>query len=359
VSGTDVAANLFATGNAVSVTGAVNTDLVNNTATVGYCPDSVFTVAGAATGPSVENNVLLATCPAASPLLTVAADSMAGTKSDYNVVHAQGDLETYSWGGTGHASATTLAAATGQGTHYLIGDQPLSSGDMPEEGSPAVDSADAHAHGVQPTDFNGSPPLDDPLVANTGTGVGCLDRGAVEMQDPMTSPVSLNAQRPPTGDTVIATLQARQGWAPSTGYTVDFGDGTGPTSSTSPPVSHVYTVPPLYDGVYVVPPAPLVPVVSAWQASEDTPLHVYADAIASQDSWTLTSATCDFGDGTGVHPADTNLGCDHTYQAAGLYRVTMTVTDAGGNTASGSQFLTIRPLPVVQPGQPRYCGACY
>lgn len=185
-----------------------------------------------------------------------------------------------------------------------------------------------------------------------------------------------------TPSTVVATLAATQGWAPITGYTVDFGDGTGPTGSASPTVSHVYTVakndfyqisatvtdslghvttvvPPLYDGVFIVPPAPLVPVVSAWQASKDTPLHVYADAIASQHSWTLTSATCDFGDGTGVHPADTNLGCEHTYQAAGTYRVTMTVTDAGGNIASGSQLLTARALPVVQPGPGRHCPTCY
>lgn len=368
VTGTDVADNLFGfdgSSAAVALNGAANTDITNNTAALTWCPPALFTVAGGATGTSIENNIAFTGCTGSKAMISVSADSTAGTRSDYNVVYAAGDTGDYSWGGTSYATGAQLAAATGQGAHDINARQSLTTGEVPADRSPAIDSADANAPGILPTDLNGNGRVDDPSTANTGTGIGYVDRGALELQDPMTLSVSMNTRQAPTGGTVVATLAAAKSWAPISGYTVDFGDGTPPTSSTSPTITHVYSsvsdVPyqitatvtdslgnvttdalPLLFGVVVVPPAPLVPVLTTGSLDEPNALAYYADISGSTDSWSLASSTCDFGDGTGVQQAVV-FGCDHTYQAAGTYQVTMTVTDADGNTASATQTLVVGP----------------
>jgi hypothetical protein len=385
VTDTDVVDNIFDdSGTAVSVDGAANTDIVNNSVTNHYCPTSArFLVTGAATGTSLENNIgQIVRCSApVFPVISVAADSTATTRSDYNIVYAAGDASLYSWGATTYASAAQFTTATGQGAHDLNTEELLNRKDMPTENSPAVDSADADAPGVLSTDHDGSAPIDDPNVSNTGTGVGYLDRGAMEMQDPMTLVIVLNAQRAPTGGTVVATLRATQGWAPITGYTVDFGDGTQPTASTSPTINHVYAVArtkpyqisatvtdslghttttvPHSASIYVVPPTPLQVEVSIEQWA--TPLELRVDAAQSQDGWSLASVTCDFGDGSPIEQGDGGFGCWHTYQAAGTYQITLTVTDGGGNTASGSQVVVARVTPIVWPGPGggKHCSVCY
>lgn len=386
VQGTDVAQNIFRYGeltNAVSVTGATNTDIVNNTAAFTFCPASLFSVTGGSTGTSLENNIFKSVCTMGNPLLTVAPDSTASTKWDYNIVDDQQNDAAYFWGGVAYGQASALAAAVGQGVHDS--DAPLTlkgTGYVPVAQGAAVDSADANAPGILPTDYNGHARADEPTTPNTGTGIGDVDRGAVELQDPMTVSVTMNTSKAPTGGTVVATIAAKQGWAPITGYSVDFGDGTPPTSSTSPTISHVYgtaqdapypiaaTVTDslgntaaafvsIFSGVKIVPPASLVPVLKTGVYQPNT-LEYFADMSASTDSWSLVGATCDFGDGTGVQSTD-QLSCDHTYQTSGVYKVTMTVTDAAGNTATASTQLVARLVPPAQPGPGNggHCPTCY
>ena len=388
VSDTDVAENV-GYGPMVSVNGATNTDITNNTM-FGHseCADPVFSVAGGATGTSIENNIATALCNTPAPLITVAADSTAGTRSDYNLTYSRvTDNDIYSWGGTIYSSAAQLAAATGQGVHDLYAVAPTRvSNFVPVEGSPAIDSGDANAPGMLPTDYDDNPSVDDPSTPNTGTGIGYVDRGAIELPDPIAVAMKLNTYQAPVGGTVVVNVSVpTPGWAPATQYTVDFGDGTPPTTSTSPTITHAYST--VRDAPYdivasvtdalgnigstarqapaqvsVVPPVPLVPILYVGSGPSN-PLAYRADIGASTNSWPLASATCDFGDGTGVHPAN-DFGCDHVYQTPGTYRITMTITDVGGNTASASQLVVARPVPNVPPSYPtpgsgKRCPSCY
>jgi hypothetical protein len=379
-SGLTVAENEFAnvgTTTSLSITGASSTAITNNTSYIAQCPVAVFSISGS-TGTVIENNLVSAQCTS-TPLVFVAADSTATTTLDYNVVATQNPDPLYSWGGTTYATPTALNAATGQAAHDLDVN-PLVNGETfaPNENSPLVDSADAAAPGVLATDFNGRPREDDPLVANAGTGI--VDRGAVERQDPMTISLRLSATQAPTGGTVTATLTATPGWAPITGYTVDFGDGTQPAATSATTLPHVFTTTAPFDGVTatvsdglgftsaptsqeiaVVPPAPLVPRVTANVVG---PLDVVADASGSTDSWNITQQTCDFGDGTPPFTQPWGGRCERDYPTAGLHRVTMTLTDAGGNTNTTSTVLRLagpgqRQLPgtahLAPTGQ---CGVC-
>lgn len=360
----------------VLVDGAANTDVVNNTAQYQFavCPQSVFAVTGGATGTSLENNVVIAGCSTGSPLITVDPDATASTKWDYNSVYDDQNDAMYSWGGVSYDTAASLAAATGQATHDTNSFMSVGNGAPP----PAVDSADANAPGILPTDFKGNPPVDDPSVPNIGTGIGYLDRGATELQDPMGVSVSLNTAKAPAGGAVVATVKGYAGWAPITAYTVDFGDGTPPVSSSSPTISHVYTAArdapyPItarvtdslgntaadaegyFDAVKIVPPAPLVPVLSVSRAPGINSVY-YINWQNSTDSWNLASATCDFGDGSAVESVGAGVACEHWF-ATGPHIVTVTVTDVAGNTASGS---TVVYAQFVQPSAPRHhCPTCY
>jgi hypothetical protein len=376
-SGLTVAENEFAntgTTTSLSITGASSTAITNNTSYIAQCPVGVFSISGS-TGTTIENNLVSAQCTS-TPLVFVAADSTATTTLDYNVVATQNPDPLYSWGGTTYASPTALNAATGQAAHDLDLNPLLNAETFqPNENSPLVDSANDAAPGVLATDFNGRPREDDPLVANNGTSI--VDRGAVERQDPMTIRLGLSATQAPVGGTVTATIAATPGWAPITGYTVDFGDGTRPVQTTATTLQYAYTAtapfhsvtatvsdslgftsaPSVAQGIAVVPPAPLVARVTA---SAFPPLHVNADASSSTDSWNITSQTCDFGDGT--KPFTQPWGtCQHDYMTMGLHRVTVTLTDSGGNTSTTSTVLRLgqRQVPgTVHLAPTGHCGVC-
>jgi hypothetical protein len=377
VSGADVAENVLdSTGSTggVLVDGAANTDVTNNDGMSGGCPASMFEVAGGSTGTSIENNIAFDVCTMPTPLLTVAPDSASTTHVDYNVVRANGGKDAYSWAGTSYATAAQLTAATGQGGHDLNVSPMTGSGWIPTAGSPLIDSADANAPGLLGTDYYGHQREDDPTVPNTGTGLGYVDRGAVELQDPLKLAAATNTWQAPVGGTVVLTLTGAPGWAPITGYTVDFGDGTPLVTTTSTTINHVYTAvsskPYLITATVtdsagystenqnnwmtVVPPAPLVPVMTVERVGGSNSPTFTVDTSRSTDSWPLKSVTCDFGDGTGVS------ACIHTYQVPGTYRITATVTDDGGNSASTSQLVVTLPIPVAQPNKGgTHCKTCY
>lgn len=366
-SGVTIAQNILDTGNGTDLVlnGASGTAVTNNTSE-GVCPANGYVIEGGSTGTSIENNIVTYSC-LTTPVIDVAADSAATTTLDYNIVATMRQAQApYQWAGTNYATAAALNAATGQAAHDLSADPLLDLHFMPEENSPAVDSANAGAPGMLSTDYFGNAREDDPLVANPGAGF--VDRGAVERQDPMTVHVGLSASQAPTGGTVTATLTSTQGWAPITGYTVNWADGTPPTNTTATTAPHVFNTTSPFDGVTatvtdalghsttstqagiaVVPPAPLVPKVTA---TSITPFQVQATVFNSTDSWNLTGFTCDFGDGSPSVPvSDISQPCPHTYATAGLHRVTVTVTDSGGNSATANTIVLVKapgatPSPV-------------
>jgi hypothetical protein len=59
------------------------------------------------------------TDPATATGVAVAADSLQGTSTDYNLIDPVSGEDLYDWAGTGYTSFAAFTAATGQGTHDL------------------------------------------------------------------------------------------------------------------------------------------------------------------------------------------------------------------------------------------------
>ncbi|MEU2626080.1 right-handed parallel beta-helix repeat-containing protein, partial [Kitasatospora sp. NPDC007106] len=167
----------------VLVNDAPNTVVVANSIMSHCFPGVVLN--GASGGATVENNVVdtsnwYQACASHThdTGITVAQTATAGTKVDYNVVSPVSGGAAYNWAGTAHTGQQAFTAATGQGAHDFVSD-PNPKGSP----SPIIDSADENAPGMLTTDGLGYPILDDPVVANTGTGSGYHDRGWNEFAD--------------------------------------------------------------------------------------------------------------------------------------------------------------------------------
>ncbi|MGV9265748.1 PKD domain-containing protein [Kitasatospora sp. NPDC003701] len=355
-------------GAGVLITDAQHAVVTSNTVR-GTCGPLVV-LTGASTGATIENNVLDSDengyptwggCTSAGHEdLSVSAGSTTGTRADYNLVTTT-TRTPYSWAGQGYGTVAQFQQGAGQGAHDLAATRD----DLKKPNSPAVDSADAGAPGELATDVRGRSRADNPAVANTGTGVGYYDRGAVEAQDALA--VSLSASpTPPAGQplTVVLNGAVDSPWSPATG-TLDFGDGTAPVSPVAFPARHDYA-PGTYtatltatDGlgltrststeVTVAAPGPVRPsfTLSPYNTGG---LEVLADASATISPWPVATHRFDFGDGTA--PVVGNAAtARHFYAGPGTYTVTQTVTDDHGRSAS-----TTHPVSVSLPIAGRWSG---
>ncbi|MDG4835639.1 right-handed parallel beta-helix repeat-containing protein [Micromonospora sp. WMMD967] len=175
-------------------TDAPGTIVTNNTVLTN-CVRGIDVV-GNSTGLSVQNNIVRTSlfhvaCKTPQDAIAIAVAAPAtGTVSDYNLIDPISGGPVYQWAGTAYSDLASFRAATGQGGHDITAD-PLVAGSTSggpktffpaDPTSPAVDSANALAPGVTRTDTLGNPHSDNPAVANTGTGNGFHDRGAVEAQ---------------------------------------------------------------------------------------------------------------------------------------------------------------------------------
>nr|WP_223241972.1 right-handed parallel beta-helix repeat-containing protein [Streptomyces sp. CBMA123] len=191
--GTVLTTNLVQPNSVDNMTGilvkdAPNTVVVANTV---YSPCFAGIVLdGASTGAVVENNVVNtaanqnAACatPANATGISVAANSTAGTKVDYNLIDPRSGGAAYSWAGAGFTTQNQFTANTGQGSHDFVDLTYVPKGpDAPVDHR--IDSADENAPGMLPVDRGGYAPVDAPTVPNTGTGSGIRDRGAQEDMD--------------------------------------------------------------------------------------------------------------------------------------------------------------------------------
>lgn len=229
-------------------------------------------------------------------------------------------------------------------------------------GSAAIDSADSGARGMPALDRGGMARIDDPAVADSGTGpTTYADRGALEFTRSATPSLSATASTGGSPATYrTATVQVHGSgsgsWWPITSYDVSYGDGgdSGPLpySDLATAPSHTYSADKDYTGtvtftdshsrtftskfgVTVAPEyfSPPFSVIYAYPPSPDGTVVATIHAAAGP---VLQSYTIDFGDQStpvsGTYPLGRvgDVAETHTYARSGTYTVTATATDTSG-----------------------------
>ncbi len=346
--------------------------------------DTISTVCGNAisltggSSGSVENTVVMpdttATCSdTGTPAeITVDAASAAQVTEDYNAVNPLSTGTDYDWAGTAYATSQALRTGTGQGVHDLDQtDLTIPVTGWLTEHSPLIDSADASAPGELSTDYYGKPRVNDPLVADTGTGDSSYDRGALEFQDPFTvSGIAMSPKAAYVGVATTFTAKVNNPWSDSldgASYAFDFGDGTTTTSSTGS-ATHTYTQDsgngylqaavavdradgtPLGTSGFITfgvtqPPGPDAGLTCGQDPSEP---RTTSCAFTATGYYRMTSDRITFGDGsTAVAVTGSGGSTAHTYATAGTYTVTQHITDSDGRTATATTKATVGPSYVV------------
>jgi len=223
--------------------------------------------------------------------------------------------------------------------------------------SPAVDAADTTSAAWTPADRDGRTPVDQPAVANTGTGpITVADLGAYEYVGPVASAtVDPASGAAPLTTTVDASSSAALG-APITAYRIDCDNGTvisqqSGTCSYSTAGTYAVTVA-VTDGAgltdtwsgTVTARADTAP-TAALKATPNkayVPQQVTLDASGSTDpDGNIASYTFDCGNGqkTGAQP-DPTTTCSYTI--AGSFTASVTVRDSGGLSGRATTRVTIQ-----------------
>jgi hypothetical protein len=351
----------------IAVSGTIGAEVTSNTVMTPCAPG--ISLDGQSSG-AVENNVVASApaqqssvCPApTAPLYAVSADSAGQVSSDYNVA-ANGTGASarprpeYSWAGTSYTTPAALRDATGQGGHDIDGlNVPTLA--APNEHSPLIDSADADAPGQLTTDIHGVPRVDDPLVADTGTGTTTRpDRGAFERHDIITVPNG-DTPSPAAGIAPFVTslrTAATSSWGEALTYSIDFGDGDAPATGTpGDPITHSYTTPGSYrariavtdtDGASLTGSyneavaGTATPPTATLSGGADTTTDGQVNAGYARftipqpaDAWEVAYRTVTYGDGTQDNLAAGAQQAVHQYPAPGTYTATLTQTDRLGRT---------------------------
>jgi hypothetical protein len=182
-------------------------------------------VTGTSTGMSLQDNVIETSArgpsapgacanPATASGVSVSSTSTAQTVADYNLIDPASGGALYDWNGTSYVSLSAFTTATGQGAHDIAANPELGhelGGDIfwypLTSTSPAIDSANATAPGELTSDLLGNPRADDPAVTDTGPGAGYYDRGAVELEGPI-SYGPLTVKGDPAGGPLAVTAAA-------------------------------------------------------------------------------------------------------------------------------------------------------
>jgi hypothetical protein len=247
-SGDVVSTNFLQGGDpSIVVNGATGTAITSNTVVASsgaHCGSGILLTA-ASTGSIIENNVIepATSCaasgtPTPTGLLNVASTETSSTTVDYNVLGPGNKSNEYAWGGHYYQTAAAFTAATGQGKHDITADPQLQTNGMMyyiSSASPVINSADSGAPGELSTDINGSARINDPLIPDTGAGTSTYyDRGAEQLQVP-----GGNNWVDASGSGALGVAANTVEWS-STGYTFDFGDGTGTVPGPYGAAQHTY-----------------------------------------------------------------------------------------------------------------------
>ncbi|MEE1789108.1 PKD domain-containing protein [Streptomyces sp. SP17BM10] len=352
---------------------------VVNSNTIGGTCGTGIVLNGGSTGSTVVNNIVQVhrNCDVNVGVgVMVAPGSVPGTRSDYNVLYSDSpDAHAYYWNGTLYRAPADLAAATGQGRHDLAADPKLSVHNAvnedvtPGADSPAIDSADATAPGRLDTDVYGNPRADDPLVPDTGTGVGYHDRGAAEVENPFAVSLYPGTYMPDQPMAVTFYGGTTSPWYTTT-TTLDFGDGSPVATAPTFPLTHTYPAAGRYiatltatDSTGTVKKATTNadvasgPITAAVQVQQ-SPLTPKSVSVAGtyNSPWPVEQYQIDFGDNQGQGYWKQSLPAapvPHDYAKPGRYTVRLTVSDDHGRSATAAGFAHIN---VPDPGDRAIAG---
>ncbi len=342
------------TADAIVVDGASGTDVVSNEIT--SC-DAAISVTSGASGTVIENNLVTV-----DPELTYHCTSPSLVGVDVDTASASGSTEKYDsfvldqgtpieWSGIDYSSPSAFQAATGQGA---ADDVNTTTGVGLAD---YVDDADANAPGELSTDFSGHARVDDPFVADTGTGVGYYDRGLTEYQDAFDATFAYWNTVAVTPLTAQLSYDITSGWAPCAdeSATIAWGDGQStalsPCSASSGDVTHAFAKP------------SDTPIVISGTDGTVTFNHAEAYATAATDyAPSGPTRILDTRHGIGAPAAKVAQGASVRVQVAGTgsipadaaaVAVNLTVTDATGNgfvaaAAAGTSQVTTSNLNYLQ-----------
>ena len=301
--------------------------------------------------------------------------STTGTTVDYNQVYLTTPDVLLIWNSVNYNSLAAFQAATGQMLNGL-NSAPLwanaGAGDFHlTAGSPAIDSANSGVSGQPASDVEGTPRVDDPATANTGTGSRTYDdRGAYEFQPSGDLPPSVALTVSPSSGvfplavTADASGSSDTDATPIASYRFDFGDGSpavGPQAGAT--ATHTYTAAGTYTVTATVTDTggqsasttrtvtvndlPPNATLTVNPSSGTLPLPVTADASGSTDpdATPIASYSFDFGDGSPVIGPQVSPTASHTYAGAGVYTVTVTVRDTAGQASTATAQVTVNAGP--------------
>jgi parallel beta-helix repeat protein len=203
----------------------------------------------------------------------------ASTTANYNLVYQSGAGAWYTWAGVTYNTLSALQTATGQESHGIFSNPRF---------------VNASAWNLQLS--AGSPAIDSANSLASGEQAADV-LGNSRVDDPAT---------PNTGNPAGSYYdRGAYEYQPS-------GGPTGPTAA-----------------------------LAVTPTSGTAPLSATADASASTaGSSPISSYSFDFGDGATVGP-QSGVTAKHTYQSAGTYQVTVTVTDGNNLTSTASQTMTV------------------
>ncbi|MDE0959040.1 MAG: PKD domain-containing protein, partial [Planctomycetota bacterium] len=177
---------------------------------------------------------------------------------------------------------------------------------------------------------------------------------------PPPAPVAEFAASPTSGEAPVAVSFSNSSTGDITGYSWDFGDGSGSTAQNP---SHTYTSAGTYSVTLTAtgpggsdtatctscivvtdpPPSPPIAGFTADSSGGEAPVTV---SFSNSSTGDITGYSWDFGDGGGSTAANPS----HTYNTAGTYSVTLTVGGPGGtDTSTCSSCIVVTDPPPPPP----------
>jgi parallel beta-helix repeat protein len=368
----------------IDVLSSTGATLIGNTAW-GNTKDGI-SVEGPSTGATLRNNILVDNGITTSEFdLYVDDAAVPGFSSDRDLIWNSTAAPAVKHNLVIYSTLQDFRLATGQeaagvGANPQFAD--TGAGDLRLTGrSPAIDAANSSVPSFRSDDRLGSPPVDDPVVADSGAGAPpWADLGAYEYRGPAARLTLTPAQ----GLDPLVTTASAAGSTPLgaaiESYSFAFGDGATAGPQAAATASHTYPSPGTYavvvtvistDGLKdtvtalatVLRDAPPVARLVLQPATDYVPVTLTADASTSTDTDGTPISTYRFDCGNGTaFGTQSAAKATCSYPTAGSYTVTVTVTDTTGHASSVSAVATIRPdgSPVARltaPGGQQKLGA--